>query len=88
MKKAVDYVTRRDLREELDRFKKQDLKEGLDGLREEMRDYRDQIMTGLDGVMKELESMREDSTIGTYQIRNLREEVDDHEKRITKIESV
>lgn len=81
---------------------KQDLEEKLSGLggslREEMsvmeesldgknRKYRDEILTGLDKVMKELETMREENTVGSYQTRELREEVDNHEKRITKLES-
>jgi len=95
MKKTADYVTRQDLREELVEFKKEfkkelktELKTELrEDLGEDIRKFRDEIMTGIDGVMKELEAMREDSTIGTYQIRNLREEADDHEKRITRLES-
>ena len=68
MTKTSDYVTRKDLREELTTF-------------------RDEIMTGLDKVMKELEEMREDSALGVYQTREIREQVDIHEKRITKLEA-
>lgn len=71
MPKISDHATKADIKD----------------LREELTTFRDEIMTGIDGVMKELEAMREDSTIGTYQTRELREEVDDHEKRIAKLES-
>lgn len=50
------------------------------------REYRDQILTKLDGVMGELQTMREENTIGAYQISQLREEVDGHEKRIGHLE--
>ena len=43
-------------------------------------------MKRLDQVMAEFQNIREDNIIGTYQIRELRENVDDHEKRLTKIE--
>lgn len=46
----------------------------------------DLTLTRFDGIMKELETIREDNTIGTYQIKKLRGNVEDHEKRIVKIE--
>ncbi|MBU3978216.1 hypothetical protein KKE68_00765 [Patescibacteria group bacterium] len=54
--------------------------------KEEFRKYRDENMTRLDEVMGELQAIREDNTIGTYQIRELRTDVDEHEKKIKKIE--
>lgn len=65
---------------------KQDLRILKEELKEELTSFRDEVMTGLDGVMKELETMREESTLGAFQTRSLKEEVDDHEKRITKLE--
>lgn len=52
------------------------------------RNYRDQILTKLDGVMGELQTMREENTVGTYQISELRERVDNHDKRITSLEKI
>ncbi len=79
MKKLLDPITRIDLSEALDEaFKDYDSKN---------RTYRDEILTGLDKVMKELETMREENTVGTFQIRELRDEVDNHEIRIKKLES-
>lgn len=49
--------------------------------------YRDDVLTKFDAVMKELEEMREDSSLGVYQTQQLREEVDNHGKRITKLEA-
>lgn len=49
--------------------------------------YRDEILTKIDGVMGELQSMREENSIGAYQIREVREQVDNHEKRITRLET-
>lgn len=79
MKKLLEPVTRLDMKEALDEaFEKYDDKN---------RKYRDQVLSGLDGVMKELENIREDNIIETHQISSLREEVDNHEKRISKLES-
>lgn len=50
--------------------------------------YRDQILTKLDKVMGELAAMREENTVGAYHTRELREEVDNHEKRIQKLEQL
>lgn len=76
MNKIIKYVTKDTLREEL-------LK--LDG---KFRTYRDEILNRLDSVMGELQNIREDNSIGTYRTRELREEVDNHEQRIKKLETV
>ena len=69
-----------------------DLKYFFDELRhefkEELKKYRDENMTRLDEVMGELQTIREDNTIGTYQIRELQKEVDDHETRIRTVEKI
>ncbi|MDP3244049.1 MAG: hypothetical protein Q8M83_00045 [bacterium] len=75
MKKPLDPITKIDLDEAFEQYD------------EKNRGYKDEVLTGLDSVMKELETMREESTIGVHQTRELREDVDDHEKRITKLES-
>ncbi|MCL4415138.1 MAG: hypothetical protein M1268_03765 [Patescibacteria group bacterium] len=62
------------------------LEERIENSDENAIKYRDQILTRLDEVMGELENMREDRTIGTYQTAELRKDVDDHEKRITRLE--
>lgn len=48
--------------------------------------YKDEILTKLDGVMGELQTMREENTVGTYQISEVKEQVDNHEKRIQHLE--
>ncbi len=53
---------------------------------EKAREYRDQILTKLDGVMGELQTMREENTIGTYQSKEVRDQIDDHEIRIKRLE--
>lgn len=63
----------------------------LDMLKEEIDDnakkYRDDVLTKLDGVIGELQTMREENTMGTYQTGEIKERVDDHEKRITRLET-
>lgn len=92
-------VTRGELREELSRLEgrlekkfitKPELTFGLEELKieidERARQYRDDVLTKLDGVMGELQTMREENTVGTHQISELAERVDDHEVRITTLE--
>lgn len=69
-------------------FFRSELEKELEKVRTEAKNYHDEVLNGLDGVVKELENMREDNTIGTYQIREVREQSEDHEKRITKLERV
>lgn len=51
---------------------KQDLEEQMSVMEESLdgknRKYKDEILTGLDKVVKELETMREENTVGTFQI--------------------
>lgn len=45
-------------------------------------------LTKLDSIVKELEEMREDRALGAYQTTTLREDIDDHEIRIKRIEKL
>jgi len=97
MPKPSDQVTKQDinllkrelrlLRDEL----KQDVRKALDlteaRFSKKFDSYRDDVLTKFDAVMKELETMREESTIGTYQTRELEVKVNNHEKRISTLES-
>jgi hypothetical protein len=49
MKKSSNVIT------------KFDLEEGLCGLREEMQEYKDEIISGIDEIMKMLRIIREES---------------------------
>jgi uncharacterized membrane protein len=48
--------------------------------------YRDQILTKLDQVMGKLQNIREDNIVGTHQVRQLRKDVENHSKRLVKLE--
>jgi chromosome segregation ATPase len=78
----------KELREDVKELREdvKELREDVKELREDFEKYRNENMERLDQVMAEFQNIREDNVIGTYQIRELRENVDDHEKRITKIE--
>lgn len=56
-------------------------------LREEIRDTKNDLMTKIDGIAKGLEDMREEDTAGADLTRELEVKVDNHEERITKLES-
>lgn len=62
----------------------------IDNLRTEIkidhRKYHYENMAKFDKVMGELATFRDENIIGTYHTRELREEVEGHEKRIRKIE--
>ncbi|KKQ34629.1 MAG: hypothetical protein US51_C0032G0003 [Microgenomates group bacterium GW2011_GWA2_37_6] len=75
MSKIPNYITKIDLRKALE---VQDTK---------ARKYRDEILTKMDKVIKELRDMREENTIGAYHAGEVREQVEDHEKRIAKLEA-
>lgn len=74
MKKLFDPIT------------KIELDEAFEVYDEKNRGYIDKVLTGLDKVMKELEIIREDSVIGIHQTRELRVDVDNHQKRILTLE--
>lgn len=59
------------------------LEERIDG---RARKYRDEVLTRFDDFAGKFEAMREDATIGSYQTGELREQVDDHEKRMKHLE--
>lgn len=95
---SSELVTKKDLKQELGKFAtKADLKNetislrmNLDKLKLEIddkaRQYRDQVLTKLDGVMGELQNIREDNIIGSHQTAEMRDQVENHEKRIQKLE--
>lgn len=56
-------------------------------MEEKLVNFRDKILNSIDKVMGELQAMREENTIGTYHTRELRGTVEDHEKRIAKLET-
>lgn len=64
----------------------------LDELREEIdenaRKYRDEILTGLDKVMGELQTIRDENTILGQRTVELRDQMDNYGKRITRLEEV
>ena len=50
------------------------------------RKYKDEILTSMDKVVKELQDMREENAAGTLHFERLDGKVEDHEKRITRLE--
>lgn len=64
-------------------FKLEGFKEEID---ENAKKYRDQILTRLDGVMSELETRKDERDLETHQYSELKDQVDNHEKRIIHME--
>lgn len=64
------------------------LNETVKGIDENAQGYRDEILTSNDKLMKKLETMQDENTIGSGQTSQLRNEVEDHEKRIRHLEKI
>ena len=56
-------------------------------LREEIRAGRDDLMTKIDSFAGKTKALEDENTVGAHQTRELEVKVEDHETRITKIES-
>lgn len=78
--KSEELVTKGFLRSELDELKKE--------IDENAQGYRDEILTSNDKLMKKLETMQDENTIGSGQTSGLRDDVEDHEKRIKHLEKI
>lgn len=50
------------------------------------RGYRDDVLIKLGEVMGELQTIREENTVGSHQLSNLEDQVENHEKRIATLE--
>lgn len=74
------FLTKRDIQ---DLASKKDLKVLEDKLGEKL----DNIANTLDGFVGTVDNLRVENEVGANQIRDLRERADDHETRITKLES-
>ena len=56
-------------------------------LKEEIRVARDDLMNKIDSFAGRTMTLEEENTVGVHQTRELRVQVDNHETRITKIET-
>lgn len=84
----VNYVTENYLDRRLFVLK-QELKEEIVGeIDEKNKKYKDEVMTKLDDISGQLEDLQEDKVLSIHQTSQLREEVEDHEKRIKNLEKI
>ncbi|OGH17253.1 MAG: hypothetical protein A3C30_01450 [Candidatus Levybacteria bacterium RIFCSPHIGHO2_02_FULL_40_18] len=80
--KADIQELKKDLKEEV-----LDLREGIvDQVNGKMKLYKDEVLTKLDGISKELQDLREENAASTLHFERLDEKVDNHEKRIARLE--
>jgi hypothetical protein len=86
MKKA-NYVTEDYLDGKLSALK-QELKEEIVEMREEHKQYKDEVLTKLDDISGQLENLNEDKTLAIHQTSQLNEKVDNHESRIKRLEKI
>lgn len=63
------------------------VQETEENLKEAIRQSTNDLMTKIDSFAGKTKALEDENTIGTHQITELREKVDDHEGRITKLES-
>lgn len=59
----------------------------IDQLDKRMDAKFDKVLAGQDKIIKELQDMREENAAGTLHFERLDEKVENHEKRITRLES-
>lgn len=59
----------------------------IDQLDLRYKKYFNKILTGQDGIMKELQDMREENAAGTLHFERLDDKINNHEKRIKRLES-
>lgn len=59
----------------------------IDDLEERMNTKLDKIMNTLDWIVGAIDDLRTDNTVGAHHTRELKIKVDDHEKRLKKIET-
>lgn len=64
------------------------MKVDIEKMRGESKIYKDEILEKLDEVIGELGVIRDENIIGAGQTSQLREEVDNHEKRLKDLEKV
>lgn len=58
----------------------------IEKIERKMQQANDRIFNMLDKIVKEFEGMREDRILGDHQEKQVREQVDNHEKRIKRLE--
>lgn len=56
--------------------------------KDDLHTLENKVMGKLDYIVAELETIREDREFAVYQTRELREDVDDHEQRLKKLEKI
>ncbi len=89
--KLDELATKKDIK-----FLENSLRGEMRGLKEEIvgeidgknEKYKDEVMTKLDDISGQLEDLQEDKTLSIHQTSQLREEVEDHEKRIKILEKL
>ena len=75
---ASQEALRTEMRYELSIFK-EDVMTG-------MSKFTNLVLTAIDPLLKELETRQQDREIATAQIKNIEEQIDNHENRISKLE--
>lgn len=60
----------------------------LEKMRGEHKEYKDEVMTKLDDISGQLEDLQQDKVLSIHQTRELREEVENHERRIKNLEKI
>lgn len=65
-----------------------DMDDKFDGLatKEELANFKDEVMTGLDQVMGELKGMREEQIVGSGKLSEHTDTLENHESRLQKLE--
>ena len=75
----TNYVTKTDLKQELSRF----------ATKYDLAQLKEEVITGQDEILGEIKAMREESLMMHYRVYDQHQpQLEDHEKRISRLESV
>ncbi len=94
-KSSDEYITKKYLDERFDAFAQGIRKEVefsgetlYEKIERKIQQTNDRLYNMLDKIVKELEDMREDRILGDHQAKQVRQQVDNHEKRIKRLEQI
>jgi len=86
--KQISDVVERKLEEKLEEKLEQKLEEKLDEkLEEKFSQFKDELYTKIDPVLEEVMANRDERTIISHHVSDHGDRLDDHEKRIQRLET-
>lgn len=86
----VEYPTKKDLKKEISGLKDwvhDGFEDVVEKLGEQTKDLRNEMMANFEKVFARLDNLEQENEVGMFQTAEIRTKVDDHDKRINKLEA-